>query len=116
MKQNQLLLSSIISSQSEMVFAQCLGLKTPHDVWNALKRSYVVHSRSRILQLKEQLQGLRKMLAHQLVVASKPVEEEDLIMHTLRRLPCEYSAFEMSLTTRIDLISLSDFHRLLLTQ
>ncbi|KAF3781803.1 hypothetical protein EJ110_NYTH35915 [Nymphaea thermarum] len=60
MKQDQLLLSSIISSLSETVLAQALGLKTSYEVWNALKRSYAAHSRSRIMQLKEQLQGLRK--------------------------------------------------------
>ncbi|KAF3771637.1 hypothetical protein EJ110_NYTH59938 [Nymphaea thermarum] len=129
MKQDQLLLSSIISSLSETVLAQVLGLKTSYEVWNALKRSYAAHSRSRIMQLKEQLQGLRKgnltmddyfykakMLAHQLAVASKLVQEDDLIMHILRGLPREYSAFKTSLTTRADPISLSDLHGLLLTQ
>uniref|UniRef100_A0A5K0V5S1 Retrotransposon Copia-like N-terminal domain-containing protein n=1 Tax=Nymphaea colorata TaxID=210225 RepID=A0A5K0V5S1_9MAGN len=129
MKQDQLLLSCIISSMSKTVLAQVVELKTTYEVWIALKRSYAAHSRSRIMQLKEQLQGLwkrnltmddyfykAKMLAHQLAVASKPVEGEYLIMHILRGLLQEYSTFKTSLITRVDPISLSDLHSLLLTQ
>ncbi|KAF3793254.1 hypothetical protein EJ110_NYTH10034 [Nymphaea thermarum] len=60
LKHDQLVLSWIITSLSENVLSQVIGLKTAYEVWSSLKRSYASHSRSRIIHLKGQLQDLKK--------------------------------------------------------
>ncbi|KAF3778723.1 hypothetical protein EJ110_NYTH40256 [Nymphaea thermarum] len=48
-----------------------------------------------------------KAIAHQLAIASKPVDKDDLVFQILRGLPSEYLAFK-------DPVSLNELHGLLL--
>ncbi|KAF3780954.1 hypothetical protein EJ110_NYTH37991 [Nymphaea thermarum] len=129
LRQDQILLCWIKSSLSENVHAQIIGLKTSAEVWNALKHSYAAHSRSRVMQLKSQLQDLKKgnmsmdayfqkvrVIAHQLAIASKPIDEDDLVLYILRGLPVEYLAFKISMETRKEPVSLNELYGLLLMQ
>ncbi|KAF3787113.1 Retrovirus-related Pol polyprotein from transposon TNT 1-94 [Nymphaea thermarum] len=98
------------------------------DVWTTLQDAYAAQSRARILQLKEQLQNLRKgnksisqfvqkarSIAHHLKVAGKKVEEEDLILHILRGLPPQYEAMRASISIRKDPVSMTELLSLLLS-
>uniref|UniRef100_A0A5K1BAT7 Retrovirus-related Pol polyprotein from transposon TNT 1-94-like beta-barrel domain-containing protein n=1 Tax=Nymphaea colorata TaxID=210225 RepID=A0A5K1BAT7_9MAGN len=57
-----------------------------------------------------------KAIAHQLAIASKPVDEDDLILQILRGLPSEYLYFNVSMETRKDSVSLNELHGFLLIQ
>lgn len=59
-KQDQLLLSWILTTLSESILVQVLGLATSNEVWTALKRQFSSHNRARLMQLRLQLQTLKK--------------------------------------------------------
>lgn len=59
-KQDQILLGWLLSSPTEPVLAQIVGLETSYDVWNALQCHFASRSRSRIMQLRRELQLLKK--------------------------------------------------------
>ncbi|KAF8407672.1 hypothetical protein HHK36_006807 [Tetracentron sinense] len=128
-RQDQLLLSWLISSLSVEVHAQVIGLSTSHDVWTSLETSYAAHSRARVLQLRMELQSLKKgpdsiqkyfqrakTFAHQLALAGRPVCDEDLILSILAGLPSEYGPFRTSISTREEAVSMSDLLGYLLTE
>ena len=60
LKQDQAILSTLVSSLTEGVLAQIIGYSTSREVWQALERSYVAHSRARIVQLRTQLAIIKK--------------------------------------------------------
>ncbi|KAF3787467.1 Retrovirus-related Pol polyprotein from transposon TNT 1-94 [Nymphaea thermarum] len=125
---DQLLLGWIISSLSEPVHSQVVGLRSSFEVWKRLKNTYAAHSRSKVMKLREQLTILKKgtnsigeliqkatMIGHHLSMAGKPVAEDDLVLHILSALPQEYNAFKTSIATRSDPLSLTDLYSMLLT-
>ncbi|KAL5705838.1 hypothetical protein ACHQM5_024078 [Ranunculus cassubicifolius] len=54
-KQDRVLLGWLLSSLSETVLAQVVGLNTSRDVWVALENQYASKSRARIMQLRREL-------------------------------------------------------------
>lgn len=85
--------------------------------------------RSHIIQLTTQLQSTRKgnqsiteyaqkikHISDTLAAISSPVDEEDLIIHTLNGLPQEFGPFKTSICTRSSSISLEEFQALLLCE
>lgn len=79
-------------SPSQKVLSTVYGLNTSRQVWAALASRFASQSRSHISHLKKQLQSLHqgaqscseylqkaKLLADQLAVVSKPIDDEDLI-------------------------------------
>ncbi|KAF3792836.1 Retrovirus-related Pol polyprotein from transposon TNT 1-94 [Nymphaea thermarum] len=127
---DQLLLSWIISSLSVVVNSQVIGLDSSYKVWTTIKRIYAAQSIAKVQQLKSALQNLKKRtesitayfhkakgIAHQLAMASKPVDEEDLVMNIFSGLPAEeYGTLKTSLRTRVDPINLEELYSLLLIQ
>ncbi|KAF3784947.1 hypothetical protein EJ110_NYTH24920 [Nymphaea thermarum] len=107
---DQLLLSWIISLLSEIVHSQVVGLDLSYKVWITIKHFYAAQSRAKVQQLKSALQNLEKGnesitayfhkakgIAHQLAMASKPVDEEDLVMNILSGLPTdEYGTLKVA--------------------
>lgn len=59
-KQDQLLLSCLIASVTESVRSKIMGLNTSKDVWTALEKHFSSRSRARFLQLRLQLQTIKK--------------------------------------------------------
>uniref|UniRef100_A0A5K0V051 Retrovirus-related Pol polyprotein from transposon TNT 1-94 n=1 Tax=Nymphaea colorata TaxID=210225 RepID=A0A5K0V051_9MAGN len=57
-----------------------------------------------------------RVVAHQLAIASKLVDEDDLVLYILRGLPAEYLAFKISMETQKEPISLNELYGLLLMQ
>ncbi|KAF3785672.1 hypothetical protein EJ110_NYTH26359 [Nymphaea thermarum] len=127
---DQLLLSWIISSLSEVVHNQVVGLDSSYKAWTTIKRIFTAQSRAKVQQLKSALQNLKKGtesitayfhkakgIAHQLAMASKPVDEDDLVMNILFGLPTkDYGTLKVSLSTRIDPINMEELYSLLLIQ
>lgn len=57
-----------------------------------------------------------KTISDSLAAVSCPVDEEDLIIHTLNGLPPEYGAFKTAIRTRSSPISIEELHVLLLRE
>jgi hypothetical protein len=98
-KKDQYLLCVITTSLSEKVLATVYGLNTSHKAWIALSTKFASKSKSRISNLKKQLQGLSqgskscsdfmqsaKLIADQLGAAGNPISDEELISSILNGL------------------------------
>ncbi|GAV68966.1 UBN2 domain-containing protein [Cephalotus follicularis] len=128
-KQDQLLLSWILSSLTESVHAQVVGLTTSRAVWSALAAAFASPSQARVMQLRLDLHNVSKgadsmeiylqkvkSISDALALASTPVSDKDLIIYILGGLGDEYRAFVTSISTRGTSITLADLHDLLLTE
>ncbi len=129
-KKDQYLLSWFIATLSEKVLSTVYGLDTSRQVWCALANRYAAPSKTRIQELRRQLQGLRqgdkscseymhaaKTLADHLAMVGKPVTNEDLISYIIGGLNPRYNAFITSFTlmTKDESIPLEDFQTLLIS-
>ena len=130
-QQDQHILTWINSTLSKTVLPYVVGLKNSKSVWDALSKRYSSLSRSHVLQLKNQLQHLKKgtlsmqdylqhikILTDKLAMSGSPVSEEDLLLHTLNGLPAQYRPFQKSIRTRLatDPVSLDELHALLVCE
>lgn len=111
------------------MLAFVVGLATARDVWITFKSRFASLSRSQIIQLKIQLQSHKKGAqsvteylqkvkhgADNLAAVASPVDDEDLIIHTLNGLPPDYGSFKTSIWTRSCPISIEELHVLLLCE
>lgn len=128
-QQDQNVLCWINVTLSEGVLAHVVGLKTAREVWEALERRFASMSRSHVIQLKTQLQNIKKgnltiddymkkikHISDSLAAVLSPVDKEDLIIHTLNGLPSDYAAFRTSIRTRSSPFSIEELHVLLLCE
>jgi hypothetical protein len=136
-KKDQYLLSVITSSLSEKVLATVCGMNTSQQAWNALAIKFASKSKSRISNLKKELQSLSqgprscrdyiqsaKILADQLSAAGNPIPDEEIITAILNGLNHSFTHFitTYSFHTKANDISFEDFqdellsHELLLNQ
>jgi hypothetical protein len=94
-KKDQYLLSWFNTTMSETVMSSVYGLNIARQVWTSLSTRFASQSRSRVAYLKRQLQSLNqgsrscseflsqaKSWVDQLTAARKPVEEDDLLLHS----------------------------------
>jgi hypothetical protein len=106
------------------VLSTIYGLHTSCQAWSHLANCFALKSKSRISHLKRQLQTLHqgskscsdylltaKNWADQLVVASKPVDDEDLNSYIVGGLNSSCHSFitSLSFATRDAMISFHDF-------
>ncbi|GAV81757.1 UBN2_3 domain-containing protein, partial [Cephalotus follicularis] len=128
-KQDQLLLSWLLSSLTESVHAQVVGLQSSHAVWQYLSSAFSSQSQARILQLRLSLHSLKKgadsmasyllkakSISDELSLASKPVSDDDMVLYILGGLSSEYASLVTSITTRVAPISVADLHGFLLNE
>jgi hypothetical protein len=108
-RKDQFILSWFIATLTEKVVPTIYGMTTSKQVWSALANRYANPSRSRINQLRRQLQMLRqgtkgcaefvrtaKILADQLAIIGKPVGDDDLISYIVGGLKPQYNSFVTS--------------------
>jgi transposase InsO family protein len=129
-KKDQYLLSWFIATLSEKILSTVYGLETSRQVWCALANRFAAPSKTRIQELRRQLQGLRqgnkscsdyvhaaKTLADHLAMVGKPVSDEDLISYIIGGLNPRYNAFitSFALMTKDESITLEDFQTLLIS-
>ncbi|XP_074361424.1 uncharacterized protein LOC141701687 [Apium graveolens] len=121
-KQDQVLLGWLLSSLSEAVLAQVVGLTTTRDAWIALDRQFASKSRARIMQLRRELQTMRKgsksmqqffshakQLADSLAASGYPIVTSDLQQIILVGLDSSYDPIVTALTTTAADASMDDF-------
>lgn len=128
-RQDRLLLSWILSSISESVLGQAVGCKTSSEAWHTIINNFASQTRARDMQLKTQLQNLKKgsqtmseylskikTITDSLANIGQPLAFNDHLNSIFRGLPSEYDPFICSMLTRTDSYKISDVHSLLLTQ
>ncbi|CAA0814939.1 Unknown protein, partial [Striga hermonthica] len=59
-KHDQLLVSWLLSSLSEEILVNTVGLNTSHEIWDSLELDYTTQSRAKVMQIKSQLHNLKK--------------------------------------------------------
>lgn len=114
---------------TESVLAHVVGLSSAQVVWNALEKCFGSLSRSHFIQLKTQLQSVKKgsqsiteyiqrikHLSDSLASASSPIDEDDIIIYVLNGLPPEYESFKTSVRIRSEPMSLEELQVLLLSE
>ncbi|KAF5815303.1 putative RNA-directed DNA polymerase [Helianthus annuus] len=125
--QDQMIISALLGSCSDQIQPLISSADTAKQAWNALNSSYANQSRSRIVSLKSRLaknpKGSRsiteflhdmKSIADDLALAQSPVEEEDLVVHTLNQLTDDYAQLVVAIKSRDNSITFPDlFDKLL---
>jgi hypothetical protein len=129
-KKDQFVMSWLNASLTDKVISTLYGLTTSRQVWLSLSNRYASQSRSRILNLKRQLQNLQqgsktcteylhdaKLLADQLAAVGKPVDEDDLISYIIGGLNASFNAFITTCSFTLDdsTMSFDDFQSKLLS-
>jgi transposase InsO family protein len=129
-KKDQFILSWINITLAESVLSTIYGLHTSHQVWKFLATKFASPSRTRIAQLRRQLQTLQQgskscteyvtsaqLLAHQLATVGKAVDDDELITYIIGGLNSSFNPFvvSLSLATRDSALTFEDFHTELLS-
>ncbi|KAF4377348.1 hypothetical protein F8388_023415 [Cannabis sativa] len=127
-REDQLLLSWILSTLTPPILSQVVRCRTSHEVWRALETLFSSRSRARIMDLKNQLQSFRKgaltiseycarmeSISDTLLLADACVPEDDLIMSILNGLPAEYDGVINSILSQGNM-NVQEVQSLLLSQ
>ena len=120
-QQDQIILSLLVSSLSEGVLTQIVGLSTSRQDWLALERMFSAHSQARITRIRFQLSTLKKgdssitdyfqkakNLSDTLAAIGKPLEDCEIVSYLLAGLDPAYDPLITSITTRVDPMTLDD--------
>ena len=112
------MLSLINSTLTPQVFSLVVGITSSREVWNTQEQRLTSTSRVNILNLKLELQSLKKdndsvnnflqkikVTRDKLLVEGVIVDNEELLCIVLRGLPKEYAHFCSVIRTRSDPIS-----------
>ncbi|GAU24672.1 hypothetical protein TSUD_322800 [Trifolium subterraneum] len=126
-KQDQLILHGVISYVAATVVTHLGTVKNSNQAWEILKTMYVGRSRVRIMALKQRisnftkgnypmatyLQGI-KAISDKLSIIDHPLDETDLVIHTLNGLIVEYREISAALRSRESPIAFVELHEKLM--
>lgn len=125
-QQDQGILSMIISSLSEEVMPLVLGRTTSMAAWRSIELALASTSRARTVHLLTQLQTIQqgessvadylgrvKVLLEDLVLAGRPVSDDEQNIYVFRGLRSEFRAFTASLSSRPEPFTLDQLADLL---
>ncbi|KAH9793691.1 retrovirus-related pol polyprotein from transposon RE1 [Citrus sinensis] len=124
--QDQTLLSWLFSTISEGILSSVLNYDTAFDVWKSIEKQFGVQSEAKVMQLRYELDTLRKesmsieeycskmkILANKLACAGDNITEKDLLIRTLNGLGSGYLDLASIITA--NKMSYDDAYALLLT-
>ncbi|KAK6131406.1 hypothetical protein DH2020_034849 [Rehmannia glutinosa] len=127
-RQDQLLVSWLLSSLSESVLITAVGLKTSCEIWDALKTNFASQTQAKVMQYRLQLQTLRKgtMCMREylskikgccdvLAAAGEAISDKDQVIYILGGLSSDYNSVVVSVTSRHVPCTLMELHALLLS-
>ncbi|KAM0032842.1 hypothetical protein Hdeb2414_s0016g00479421 [Helianthus debilis subsp. tardiflorus] len=120
-RQDQILLGALLGSCSATILPIVSSAATSLELFQRLTETYAGVSRSRIISLRSKLatttKGNRpvaeylremKLIADELALAQKPVDEDDLIVHIITHLGEDYKQVAAAVKMRDTSISFSD--------
>uniref|UniRef100_A0A2N9IPP4 Integrase catalytic domain-containing protein n=1 Tax=Fagus sylvatica TaxID=28930 RepID=A0A2N9IPP4_FAGSY len=128
-KKDKALLTLIYSTLSSPVLAMVVGSTTSQEVWNRLEEKFTCTARANVLNLKLELQGIKKgnesissylqkikCTRDRLSAVGVHVDNEELLHMILKGLPKEFAPFASAIKTRDDIISFEKLSVLLQTE
>lgn len=128
-KQDQLLLSWLLSSMIENVLTRVVGCTRSHEVWKKIEEYFAAHNRAKVHQYKSELRTTKKgtrtiaeyllrikALVDALIAIGSEISEQEYIEIILEGLPKEYDAFSTALRTRKEAYTVCEVDSLLLAQ
>uniref|UniRef100_A0A2N9FLZ2 Integrase catalytic domain-containing protein n=1 Tax=Fagus sylvatica TaxID=28930 RepID=A0A2N9FLZ2_FAGSY len=128
-KKDKALLTLLLSTLSSPVLAMVVGSTTSQEVWNRLEEKFTCTARANVLNLKLELQGIKKgnesinsylqrikNTKDKLSAIGVLVDNEELLHMILKGLPKEFAPFVSAIRTRDDSISFEKLSVLLQTE
>uniref|UniRef100_A0A2N9HE87 Reverse transcriptase Ty1/copia-type domain-containing protein n=1 Tax=Fagus sylvatica TaxID=28930 RepID=A0A2N9HE87_FAGSY len=125
-RQDKLILSAILASTSPSITPLIATAKTSHGAWTKLKTLYASRSRTRAMQLKEELtlnqRGNRsitdylhavKALADEIAIIDHPISDDDLTLYVLNGLGPDFREIAGPIRTRESSLTFEELHDLL---
>ncbi|KAK2454089.1 Copia polyprotein/retrotransposon [Trifolium repens] len=122
-RQDKLLYIALLGSCGPEAMSVMSSADTSQDAWLALQRAFSNRSRSRIMSLKERLTSISKgtssvstylqtirSIADELTLIGNPVDDIDLVIHTLNGLGPSFKEFTASIRTRDTPILFNDLY------
>ena len=110
------------------MISRIVGLDTASEIWSTLDWIYVATSKSRLLELRTEIQSLKKdgltvdeyvlklkTLVDKLSSIGEPVSNRDQLINLFQGLGAEYNSFVTSINSRVDLPTVEEVHSLLLS-
>uniref|UniRef100_A0A2N9INQ5 Retrotransposon Copia-like N-terminal domain-containing protein n=1 Tax=Fagus sylvatica TaxID=28930 RepID=A0A2N9INQ5_FAGSY len=107
-RRDKALLSLLYSTLSSPVLTTVVGLSTSQEVWDKLEERFTCTARANVLNLKLELQSIKKVGVHS--------DHEELLHVILKGLPKEYAPFASAIRTRDGILSLEKLSILLQTE
>uniref|UniRef100_A0A2N9H7L1 Integrase catalytic domain-containing protein n=1 Tax=Fagus sylvatica TaxID=28930 RepID=A0A2N9H7L1_FAGSY len=128
-KRDKALLTLLYSTLSSPVLAMVVGLSTSQEVWNKLEERFTCTARANVLNLKLELQSIKKgsdsvstylqrikAVRDKLSAVGVQSDPEELLHVILKGLPKEYASFASAIRTRDGVLSLEKLSVLLQTE
>ncbi|GFY87730.1 hypothetical protein Acr_05g0013690 [Actinidia rufa] len=125
-RQDKLILSAILASTSPTITPLIATAKTSHEAWNKLKMLYASRSRTRAMQLKEELtliqRGNRsisdylhavKALADEIAIIDHSISDDDLTLYVLNGLGPDFREIVAPIRAREKSLGFEELHDLL---
>ncbi|XP_035545960.1 uncharacterized protein LOC118348442 [Juglans regia] len=125
-RQDKLILSAILASTSPTITPLISTAKTSHEAWKKLTTMYASRSRTRAMQLKEELtliqRGNRsitdylhavKALANEITIIDHSISDDDLTLYVLNGLGPEFREIAAPIQTRETPLAFEELHDLL---
>ncbi|GMY25478.1 Acyl-CoA oxidase 4 [Fagus crenata] len=125
-RQDKLILSAILASTSPSITLLIATAKTSHGAWTKLKTLYASRSRTRAMQLKEELtlnqRGNRsiidylhvvKALADEIAIIDHPISDDDLTLYVLHGLGPDFREIAGPIRARESSLTFEELHDLL---
>jgi transposase InsO family protein len=128
-KRDKALPTLLYSTLSSPVLAMVVGLSTSQEVWNKLEERFTCTARANVLNLKLELQSIKKgsdsvstylqrikAVRDKLSAVGVQSDPEELLHVILKGLPKEYASFASAIRTRDEVLSLEKLSVLLQTE
>jgi hypothetical protein len=126
-RQDQLILHGIVSSVAATVVTHLGTVKNSNQAWEVLKTMYAGRSRVRVMALKQRISNFRKgnqsmatylqgikAISDELSIIDHPLDETDLVIHTLNGLSVEYREISAALRSRESPVNFAELHEKLM--
>lgn len=122
-RQDKLILHALLAPTSTTITPLFASCKTSHEAWTKLTRLYAGKSRTRVMQLKEDLKlknsGNRtvteflqaiKLIADELAIIDHPISDEDLSLYILNGLGPKYREIAALIRARENSLTFEELH------
>ncbi|XP_012854081.1 PREDICTED: uncharacterized protein LOC105973593 [Erythranthe guttata] len=125
-RQDKLILSALLASTSPSITPLIATAKTSHEAWKKLKTLYASRSRTRAMQLKEELTLIQcgnrpiteylhavKALADEIAIIDHPISDDDLTLYVLNGLGSDFREITAPIRARENSMVFEELHDLL---